>query len=664
MKINPDARRADISVIIPTCNRPESLRRLLDSLLRQTTQAKEIIIVDNGKEGKSSSLISSFSSSLNIRCFFEPSKRISAVRNKGISAASCSVIAFLDDDCVADPQWIEAIEGVFKDNRVQAVQGNTIQTAPSRNIYVDIFQDEYARYIQAMLSKTPEYVNMLNTQNFAVRQEVLRRFRGPFEERLSTNEDFELYWKLKKIGIMIFYSEMMKTDHYARDRLLPFLRTWYRYGFGKVQIKKIHYDFSDGYYTEKAGSIISCLRLLYREIFKSHRGGLFKDMLKQGRTMHALIYYPVLIMQRSAFIAGLYLGKKLRLPAYSWPVTPGEMVLFLTNRCNLSCRHCFYHSALAQDRYEIKSADITKVLRSLTRDLETACLVGGEPFLNQELAEICKAFAQNTYLRDLYIISNGFETGRIIEVTKNMLDNSFFNIHVRISLDGLADAHNCIRGSKSAFSNAVATIKALKQLCRKYEKLRPGVATTISQLNIKELDCLAQFVREELGVMQVFDIVRDARSMFYKNSIFINESYGPPDTNQLLTPGQIRYAAKAVKIIYRQSAKNGILKPIEEKYQGILFNATIFQALKKKPLVRCSAGESIAVIFPNYDVAICEAARPLGNLKDNDFDFTKIHAGLTAPEVKRAKECCYCTGPCYISSSIQNMRRKKTKWLL
>ncbi|MFA5157221.1 MAG: glycosyltransferase [Candidatus Omnitrophota bacterium] len=648
MKTNPDTYRADISVVIPTCNRPVGLRRLLDSLSKQTIRVKEIIVVDNGEQGKITPLISSFSGSLNIRYFFEPSKGISIVRNKGISVSTCPIIAFLDDDCVAQPQWLEAIDRAFQENRdIQILQGNTTQTSTTKNLYVDIFQADYKEYIRNMLSKTPGYVSILNTQNFAVKRELITRFRMPFEERLATNEDLELYWKLNKMGIRVAYSEEMKADHYACNRFLPFLRVWYRYGFGKSQIKRLHPDFSDEYYIDNTASIFSCLRMLYREIFRPRH-----------KMANAIMYYPVLIAQKSFFIAGMYMGRKMPVPAYKRPATPPEMVLFVTNECNLSCRHCFYQSALAQDKREIKASDTIKILRSLTRDLETVCLGGGEPFINKELAEICKAFAQNIYLKDLYIVSNGFETNRIIETTEDMLKNSFFNIHLRISLDGMADSHNRIRGNELAFSNAVATIKALKDLQRRYEKLQPSIQTIISQLNIGELTQLAQFVKKEIGVMHVFDIIRGA-TMFYKNGLFINESYGPPDTSQLLTHKQLKYAAKTVKKFYREYAQDNTMKPDEAKYQETLFSISSYQALKRKPIVRCSAGKSIAVIFPNYDVSLCEAARPIGNLADHSFDFTKIQTKFSTPEIKNLRDCCYCTNPCYISSSIQNMRGRR-----
>jgi glycosyltransferase involved in cell wall biosynthesis len=85
-----------ISVVIPTHNRISTLPRALDSVLAQTMQAHEVIVVDDGSEDDTATLIAREYSEC--RYFYQPNQGVSSARNLGIASAKGEWIALLDSD--------------------------------------------------------------------------------------------------------------------------------------------------------------------------------------------------------------------------------------------------------------------------------------------------------------------------------------------------------------------------------------------------------------------------------------------------------------------------------------------------------------------------------------------------------------------------------------
>lgn len=87
-----------VSVVIPTCNRPALLKRAINSVLAQTYQDFEIIVVDDGMKERSESVTLAFDDARIRYLKNETSLGGGGTRNRGIKNAHASFIAFLDDD--------------------------------------------------------------------------------------------------------------------------------------------------------------------------------------------------------------------------------------------------------------------------------------------------------------------------------------------------------------------------------------------------------------------------------------------------------------------------------------------------------------------------------------------------------------------------------------
>ena len=90
-----------VSVIIPTYNRAEFLKKAIDSVLAQTYPHYELLVVDDGSEDNTAELVSSYGHKL--RYIKQQNRGAAAARNAGIEAARYDLLAFLDSD-----DWFDA----------------------------------------------------------------------------------------------------------------------------------------------------------------------------------------------------------------------------------------------------------------------------------------------------------------------------------------------------------------------------------------------------------------------------------------------------------------------------------------------------------------------------------------------------------------------------
>ena len=93
---------SEISVVIPLYNKEPHIARALDSVLNQTFQDFEIIVVDDGSTDRGAEIVRSYNDP-RIRLIQQQNQRVSAARNKGVEEAEANLIAFLD----ADDEWFE-----------------------------------------------------------------------------------------------------------------------------------------------------------------------------------------------------------------------------------------------------------------------------------------------------------------------------------------------------------------------------------------------------------------------------------------------------------------------------------------------------------------------------------------------------------------------------
>ncbi len=126
----------DITVVVCTHNRAESLRQALASLYALETGGRftyEVLVIDNASPDHTAAVIAAAAaeSQTPLRGVHEPQKGIVAARNRGVLEAAGKWIAFFDDDQLADRRWLLELHSAAQERQVRSVGGAVHLQLPS-----------------------------------------------------------------------------------------------------------------------------------------------------------------------------------------------------------------------------------------------------------------------------------------------------------------------------------------------------------------------------------------------------------------------------------------------------------------------------------------------------------------------------------------------------
>jgi glycosyltransferase involved in cell wall biosynthesis len=181
-----------VSIVVPTRNRAALLDRLLVSFRSLRHPSWEAIIVDDGSVDRTPSVVERFrSDGMPVRYYFQLRSNASVARNRGISEAHGEVLAFIDDDCEATPNWLGSLAQALETNpQALGVQGKTITNLEAAT--------PFTRQIEQLSGGQP-----YRTCNVAYRRQVLVDLGG-FDPLLVRGEDIALSMRVLERGSIVF----------------------------------------------------------------------------------------------------------------------------------------------------------------------------------------------------------------------------------------------------------------------------------------------------------------------------------------------------------------------------------------------------------------------------------------------------------------------------
>ncbi|MBE9037121.1 glycosyltransferase [aff. Roholtiella sp. LEGE 12411] len=116
-----------ISAIICTHNRDIYLGAAIDSLLVQDFAAEfEVVVVDNGSGDRTREVVKQRAGDSRLKYIFEPTIGLSVARNTGARVARGNILAYLDDDAIASPGWLQVLYFAYQDNSQLAIAGGKV----------------------------------------------------------------------------------------------------------------------------------------------------------------------------------------------------------------------------------------------------------------------------------------------------------------------------------------------------------------------------------------------------------------------------------------------------------------------------------------------------------------------------------------------------------
>jgi len=331
---------------------------------------------------------------------------------------------------------------------------------------------------------------------------------------------------------------------------------------------------------------------------------------------------------------------------YKRGASPLYFVYFVTENCNALCKHCLLGQRKFVLKDELTIDEIERVSQSMG-DMLFFTPTGGEPFLRRDLSEIVKIFHTNNHALNVGIPTNGSLTHRVVRQAKTMVEeNPDLDLHIDVSIDGLPELHNEIRGVPGLFDKAIGTYQALRDLERHYPRLSTCVEVTVSAYNQHQLLDLYDYLKRKVGVNTVFPLLVRGEPREPGAKGFDIAKYEAfcrvleEDNKQARLSGYYKLPYADVLNAYRIVRPEIISKTVrEDRYQ-----------------IPCFAGNLGAAMFSRGQVLPCELRYRdvIGNVRDHDYDFMKIWNSPRADEIRRdiRENKCYCTYECFLTVNI------------
>lgn len=278
-----------ISVIVPTFNRCSYLREAVESLNRQNLSKDlfEVIVVDNGSNDETHYVVDRAMQEyldLKISYIYEPEPGLLSGRHKGAMVAKGDILVFIDDDIIADENWLESIAASFKRKDVLIVGGRNLpkyESGPAK--WLKWFWSDH------QFGKTCGHLSLLDFGdeehtidpryvwglNFAIRRDTLFELGGfhpdcvpPDVQYFQGDGETGLTIKAQERGMTALYQPKALVYHQVpTSRMTPdyFCKRYYYQGVADsfTQLRRTH-----GLYEPRIETGPNTKRQSYRQIIR------------------------------------------------------------------------------------------------------------------------------------------------------------------------------------------------------------------------------------------------------------------------------------------------------------------------------------------------------------------------------------------------------------
>ena len=295
--------------------------------------------------------------------------------------------------------------------------------------------------------------------------------------------------------------------------------------------------------------------------------------------------------------------------------------VIVTYRCNARCNMCSRYKRPSSPDEEISLDTIRKL-----PPMYFTNITGGEPFIRTDLKEIVRELYKKS---DRIVIStNGFFTDRIIDLCKE-----FPNVGIRISIEGLEETNNAIRGLDDGFNRGYTTLKKLVEM----HHPDVGFGMTVQDANAKDFVPLYK-LSDELNM--------EFATASLHNSFYFVES------NNIIKDRPM--VAKNFENLINELLKSNSPK----KWFRAYFNHGLINYIYgQKRLLPCDMAFDTFFIDPYGDVMPCNGTKEkevMGNLNEQSWD--ELWNSEQAENVR--KKVRSCNRNCWMIGSVSPAMHK------
>ncbi len=319
-------------------------------------------------------------------------------------------------------------------------------------------------------------------------------------------------------------------------------------------------------------------------------------------------------------------------------ILPFALTLKVTNRCNSRCKTCNVYND--NNNHEMTLEELEKTFSNFKGDIFWLTITGGEPFLREDLTQICRSVYKHIHPRIINIPTNGILYKIIPQRIEEILgDCPDTRIILNLSLDSFGKQHDEIRGVENNFEFAMNAYRQLRKINNPNFTLQ--IYTTISKYNAKDF---VEFSERLTGLKPDNHIIEIAGERLEFNNSCMDIQ---PDLEDYFKA--VSYLKKSMLI-----KKCGGLPRIIRSFRLQYYDLASRILKEKKQIIPCYAGFSSAYICADGQVWACSVkGRKMGNLRDFNYDFSKIwfaeESNKVRKEIKDVRCFCPAAGLSYVN---------------
>lgn len=261
-----------ISVILCERNSEECIEECIESVFQQNFKNFELIAVDDHSTDSTKEKIKKMQKKYPLKLVeLEKHFGVSKARNKGIKEAQGEFIAFIDSDCIAEKNWLQELIKGFDEKTVSVGGPNLVPKNGNKNQKVF---DELLELISGIgssyVKNSKEIIEVKHNPscNSIYTKKILIEMNG-FNEKLSSNEDPELDFRIRKTGKKIKFNPNAVVFHHRKDSVKKIFNQAFWFGLGRMQAIKLHLGMITWFRVIPSISILLILFLLLHGIYSA-----------------------------------------------------------------------------------------------------------------------------------------------------------------------------------------------------------------------------------------------------------------------------------------------------------------------------------------------------------------------------------------------------------
>ena len=228
------------SCVIPVYNRPDELKDLLNSLLQQSHQSFEVLVVEDGSTLRCKEVVDAFAYQLTIHYFFQENTGQGFARNFGMQQAKGDFFVILDSDVLLPPTYFEVLEKAIATRSLDAFGGPDAAATDFSPLQkaMDFAMTSFwtTGGIRGKLKDPAAY--QARGFNMGVSRPVFEQLGGFVDP--NRGEDIEWSLRIKKAGFRLELVSEAFVYHKRKNTLLSFAKQAFSFGRNRVNVSRFH----------------------------------------------------------------------------------------------------------------------------------------------------------------------------------------------------------------------------------------------------------------------------------------------------------------------------------------------------------------------------------------------------------------------------------------